>query len=292
MIEARHIEIGTVKKTLKYLTKNGVERKGERGGRGAADLAMRVLRAVYGYGVAVYDDVFIRNPVVVLSKTDGWFKLDRRESFISSDQIRPWFEAVNSLENVKTRVYMLLGLFTGARKNELAKLTWNAIDLVNGVGTFRDTKNGKILIVPFAGYVVNMLKDYQKSFYTGPEGFVFPSYGKTGRVRDLRSPLEKITEQSGVSFMIHDFRRSFLTYANVVGVPVWTQKRLVNHARPDDVTQGYVQHEIEALRHDVEAVAQYILEHAGLDGSPATMTTTHTGNVSSLAEQRLKKMAA
>jgi integrase len=277
MVETRHINIGKGKTQVNYSTKKGNDRKGERGGKGAADLAMRVLRAVYSYGIVAYDDVFYKNPVCILSKTDGWYKLDRRESYISTEQLQPWFEGLNALEATGTRTLLVLGMFTGARKNELARLKWSDLDLDNGVGTFRETKNGKTLIVPIAEYAVNILKEHQESFYTGPDGYVFPSYGLTGHIRDPRRALEKITERSGIKFTLHDFRRTFLTFCNAVGVPVWTQKRLVNHAKPDDVTQGYVQHEIEILRRDVETVAHYILSNAGIiDGC----------KVISLAERR------
>ena len=52
----------------------GGERKGQRGGKGAADLAMRVLRAVYSYGIAVYDDVLADKPI---------YEEDRRQSFLA-----------------------------------------------------------------------------------------------------------------------------------------------------------------------------------------------------------------
>ena len=264
MVETRHISIGKDKVQLEYTTKKGGARRGQRGGKGAADLAMRVLRAIYSYGIVVYDDVFYKNPVGILSKTDGWYKLDRRESYISTEQLKPWFDALNSLEATGTRTMLALGMFTGARKNELARLKWSDLDLEKGIGTFRETKNGKTLIVPIAQYALNLLRDHKENFFTEPEGYVFPSYGSTGHLRDPRRTLEKITEASGVKFMLHDFRRTFLTFCNAVGIPVWTQKRLVNHAKPDDVTQGYVQHEIEVLRQDVEAVAQYILANAGI----------------------------
>jgi len=44
----------------------------------------------------------------------------------------------------------------------------------------------------------------------------------------------------------------------------WTQKRLCNHARPQDVTQGYVVLELKSLQLTVERVATFILKHAGL----------------------------
>jgi hypothetical protein len=102
--------------------------------------------------------------------------------------------------------------------------------------------------------------------------------------------------------MMHDFRRGFLTYANAVEIPVWTQKRLVNHAQPTDVTHGYVQFEMPVLRQAVEAIAGYILTHACIevpptsDGQPAdddqaTPPEKSTDNVVNLDERRREKHA-
>ncbi len=286
MIETRHIEIGTVKTDQEYITPKGNARKGQRGGKGAADLAMRVLRAVFAYGVAVLEDTFTRNPVCVLSKTDGWFKLERRDTFIKSEQLKPWFEAVNSLDIEGTKTMLLLGMFTGARKGELASLQWGDIDLGEKTVLFRITKNGKMLLVPLAAHMVGVLTQYQSDFYTGPDGFVFPSHGPTGHLKDPRGTLAQVSELSGVNFMMHDFRRGFLTYATAVGIPSFTQKRLVNHALPTDVTQGYVQFELPVLRAAVELIAGYILTNAGL--SPAG--ADHS-NVISLDDARARKAA-
>ncbi|WP_136524647.1 tyrosine-type recombinase/integrase [Geomonas ferrireducens] len=291
MVEDRHIEIGKGKTAQKYTTKKGNERRGQRGGKGAADLAMRVLRAVLSYGVAVYDDVFLKNPVGILSKTDGWYKLDRRESYIATDQLKAWFEGLDKLDSPASRTVLILGLFTGARKNEILRLKWSDLDLETGIGTFRETKNGKTLVVPIAQYAVAALKEYQAQSYSGPDGYVFPSHGQTGHLRDPRKSLEKVTQESGVNFMLHDFRRSFLTFCNAIQIPAWTQKRLVNHAKPDDVTQGYVQHEIEFLRRDVESVAKFILDHAELVVSPLSTVAAPTAKVVRL-EQRRKSKAA
>jgi site-specific recombinase XerD len=271
MVETRHVDIGKEKKEVYYTTNKGNRRKGIRGGKGAADLAMRTLRAVLSYGTVLYEDVFIKNPVKILSKTGCWYNLGRKTSFISKAQLKPWFQGLEKIKNPKIRTVLIVGLFTGERKLEVMGLKWSDVDLDSGIGTFRKTKNNKILTVPIAQYAIDSLKKYKETSYSGPDGYVFASYGKTGHLRDIRESMNIVAEESGVDFMFNDFRRTFLTICNAVGVPIWTQKRLVNHANPErpyDVTEGYVQHEMDTLRYFVEAVAQYILTNAGL--SPAT----------------------
>ena len=299
-INARHIAIAS-KGAQTYTTKKGKERQGVRGGKGAADAAMRILRAAFNYGGVLHRDSITFNPVAVLSATGGWCKLERRKGFIATTQLKSWFEAVNGLEHEGIKVLLLMSLFTGARKQEIASLTWNDVDLEANTVTFRDTKNGKVLLVPLAGYMADVLTRYQADHYTGPDGFVFPSFGKSGHLKDPRKAMKKVAEQTGVTTMIHDNRRTFLSYANAVGVPSFTQKRLVNHALPGsgDVTAGYVQFELPGLRAAVELIAKYILDNAGITVTPdadvnikdTEVSHQEPSNVISFDEHRAKKAA-
>jgi hypothetical protein len=87
---------------------------------------------------------------------------------------------------------------------------------------------------------------------------------KSGHIEDLRGQYQKIINKSGVQFTPHDLRRSFESYAEILKMPVFTKKRLANHALPRDVTEGYVQFPLEYLRAMVEEVADFILTRAGI----------------------------
>lgn len=69
--------------------------------------------------------------------------------------------------------------------------------------------------------------------------FVFPGEGKTGKIVEPKRQIARVIEASGISFMIHDLRRSFASYASMI-VPAYTLKKLMNHKDGSDVTMGYV----------------------------------------------------
>jgi len=70
--------------------------------------------------------------------------------------------------------------------------------------------------------------------------------------------------RSGVEFMIHDLRRSFITYAESLDFGGYTIKALVNHSLGNsrDVTEGYMQLSVERLRKPMQEITRYVLAKA------------------------------
>lgn len=227
-----------------------------------ANGTMKALRAIFNYAMDAHEDAFLKNPVRKLSSLQAWYQIDRRENFIQAEDVNAWFSSVLIMENQTTRMLMLFLLFSGARRGEAVSLKWCNFNFKNNSVTIRETKNSKPLNVPVAKYVMDELERYKENFYTGEDGFVFTSYGKTGHLVDVRRALRKVAEDSGVKISLHDLRRGALTYFKNIGVDVFTRKRLVNHAIADDITEGYTIHTIESLRADVEKLANYILRLA------------------------------
>jgi integrase len=235
---------------------------------GQADNAMRILRALCNYTIDIYDDVEIitRNPVRKLSTRDAWYRLERRTGFIMPDDLPAWFDAVQDLDGLSAN-YLLLQLFTGARsRSEVAPLTWRAFNFAEGTAYFRTTKSGKPLLVPVAGWMMARLQWQKAEMQGGPDDFVFPSFREsaTGHTYGYRKQYASVADKSGVTFSPHDLRRTFLSYCEILRVPVFTQKRLCNHALPKDVTQGYIQYSMEELRKVVEEVAWFVVVAAGV----------------------------
>lgn len=300
MIEERHLAISE-RRTV--TVKPGEKIRGgntrTRGGKGTADATMRVLRAVLNRGVKK-DEIgaLLSNPVDALA--GEWFNLGRRTSSVTTDQLKAWFAGLEAIDNPAIKLMVQISIFTGARKNEVASLKWSDVNLDGEPPTaiFRETKNGTELLIPLAAYVVKLIQDYKAAAFTGPDGFLFPSFGKTGHIRDPRKQIKKAVDAGGVQFMPHDSRRTFLSFCNheELSIPKWTQKRLCNHALPQDVTEGYVQHELKSLQATVERIAAFIRKHAGIVDTPPETTaeagTAAPEKVVSLDQSRRKRRAA
>ena len=225
-----------------------------------ANLAMRYLRAVFNFAIAHYTDregqPFIAdNPVKRLSQTRSWYRVERRETVINPHQLAPWFAAVLSLSNTVARDYFLTIILTGLRRTEAMNLSWPDVDLARRTLTVRDTKNHRAHTLPLSDHLLGIFTA-RKAEATGE--YVFQS--SKGRMQNLRYAQEAVTQASGVSFTIHDLRRTFATIANSLDIPAYTVKMLLNHKIGADVTAGYIIADVERLRAPMQKITDYIIQ--------------------------------
>src|SRR5216110_743226 len=80
----------------------------------------------------------------------------------------------------------------------------------------------------------------------------------------------QLVAKSGVPFSPHDLRRTFASIVSRLGdhLSYYTTKRLLNH-RTSDVTQGYIQFDLEQLRSAMQAVEDFVLKHIGNSEQPS-----------------------
>jgi integrase len=89
----------------------------------------------------------------------------------------------------------------------------------------------------------------------GQTEWVFPGTGRNGHVVETKSFVRRVAKNSGVPFMLHDLRRTFITIAESLDIPAYTLKSLLNHRTDSDVTGGYIVIGAERLRDPVERIA-------------------------------------
>lgn len=114
----------------------------------------------------------------------------------------------------------IFGLLTGARRDEMATLQWANVNIddhdpSNCWWRITDRKRGEDLQMPLSSQAVALLKSRPRfKLADGTESpWVFPSWGKSGRIQDARAPLQVIGEIAGKHLSLHDLRRSFTNYA-------------------------------------------------------------------------------
>ena len=102
--------------------------------------------------------------------------------------------------------------------------------------------------------------------------WVFPSIlpGALGHIADLSHLYGRIGEAGGTRFWYHGLRNVFITAAERdLLLPHALTRRLVNHAPPNDVTEGYAADwTIEQLREPAQRIADRI--EALMDRTPST----------------------
>ena len=120
-------------KPITAITKDDVSKchstLGKEHGEAYANLAMRILRALFNFAAGQYEDsqgrsLILENPVKRLSQTRAWYRVERRQTFIKAHDLAQWCNEVQKLNNETLRDYLLLILLTGLRRQEAATLRW------------------------------------------------------------------------------------------------------------------------------------------------------------------------
>jgi integrase len=277
------------------ITKDMVSERHEHIGKTSkarANLAMRLLRALFNYASAQYEDkagqsLILVNPVKRLSQTKAWHNVERRRTYIKPNDLKPWFKAVLALGNTEKtgeyrektgrfaagggagnsraamiRDFLLFLLFTGFRRSEAETLTWDCIDFKARTLTIQDTKNREPHTLPMPPYLVALLR--RREADANASAFVFHGSGAKGHLVEPRKQMERVTLESGVPFQLHDLRRTFITIAESLDIPMYAIKRLANHKMSGDVTAGYIVTDVERLRAPMDKIANFILKSAGV----------------------------
>jgi len=102
------------------------------------------------------------------------------------------------------------------------------------------------------------------------ERFVFYADNDYGYIREPKKVIKKVIEKTGISFSLHDLRRTFTSIAESLSLgSSYTLKRLLNHKTDrNDVTAGYTILTAEELREPAQEIENKMLELAGIKEAP------------------------
>ena len=245
---ARHFA-GWRERPLDDITRRDVEalfiRLTEDSGWSPANRAVSLLRAIYRRPCVDHDG--LRNPVDLWLAGGGKYHRNRRRKISTPAEVLPcWKKGIE--EAVSTpcvRDAFWFGFFTGMRLREVLALRWRDVDLAALVFRIEKTKAGTPLELPVTRQLAAILERRLAESGTPSEDagdWVFPSAlpGTLGHIADLSKYYPRIGEAAGTRFWYHGLRNVFITVAERdLLLPHPLTKRLVNHAPPSDVTEGY-----------------------------------------------------
>ena len=242
-----------------------------------ANGAMRFLRSLLNFAMAQYEDstgrgLFSENPVLRLTRARSWFRTERRRTVLTARDLAPWVRAVSGLRSdtpdpfaETVGDYLMLLLLTGLRRQEAAQLLWTDIDFHQRTLTIRDPKNREPHTLPLSDHLEDLLARRSQQRRSA---YVFDGTGKKGYLIEPKRWIARVQTVSGVTFTLHDLRRTFATIAEGLEIPPYTLKRLLNHKMRQDVTAGYIVSDMERLRGPMQKITDYVLKVAGVRATP------------------------
>lgn len=125
------------------------------------------------------------------------FKEKSRDRFIKPSELPFFFEALNEEENKTACDYLLMSLYTGARKSNVLSMRWTDVDFQQSEWRIPETKNGEPLTIALSKEALDILKRRQRRTH---QKWVFPSDKTDGHLADPKKAWKRILTNATIKF--------------------------------------------------------------------------------------------
>ncbi len=177
------------------------------------------------------------------------YKEVSRERFVKPDELPRLWKALSAEPNPYVRVAFLMGLLTGARRNEVLAMRWTDVDLSQGLWVIPSTKAGRTHTIPLPRTVIDALIGLPKL-----EGNPFVFCGRWGRghLVNVAKPWRRIRQEAGLDdIRIHDLRRTLGSWLVAAGASLPLIGKVLNHSQAQ-TTQIYAKLQLDSVRAALE----------------------------------------
>lgn len=227
-----------------------------KGGEGAATRVVGLLSGIFSF--AVSEGIRSDNPVRGVRRyADG-----KSERTLDPKELAALGKALREVEaeggNPSAIAIILLLVFTGARRNEIAALRWSEVDFERDVirlspdrhKTGAITGRKEILLAPPARDVLERLPRTSE--------FVFPATSGTSHFQGIKRVWEKVRRRAGLhDVRLHDLRHSFASIGVSSGDSLPVIGALLGHSNAR-TTQRYAHVSNDPVRKAANRIARNI----------------------------------
>lgn len=188
-----------------------------------ANRVVEFLSSVFNKAIEL--ELISQNPAARIRK----FRLESRCRFLDSGEIARLFEALETLRYSTTRDFLLLCLFTGARRGNVMAMRWDQISIEQRIWTIPRTKNGLPQILPLTDEAMAVLARRKAANPDSP--WVFPSdRSKTGYLTKPEGAWGEVLRRAGLqNVRIHDLRRTLASWQALTGANLSVIAATLNH---------------------------------------------------------------
>ena len=228
-------------------------------------LALRLLKAFLRWADREPDLHGIADPTAAsgrkLQELAG--KPRAKRDYLQREQLSAWFQHVRDIPNPVISAYLQCLLLTGARREELASLTWDDVNFRWRGLTIGD-KVEEERAVPLTPYVAHLLQGLPRRNH-----WVFSSTAsESGRLEEPAVAHRQACAAAGVYVTLHGLRRSFRSLTEWLEVPVGVVAQIQGHKPSATVERHYAIRPLDLLRVHHDRIEAWILEQAGIEFDP------------------------
>jgi integrase len=228
---------------------------GKQNGHYLANRVVSLLRAVINRAIRDHE-MDLPNPANAIT----FYREEKRARRLMAEELPAFFKAVEEEPNRDIRDFVMVSLFTGARKSNVLAMRWSDISLERGLWVIpaAQSKTSKALDVVLGSFVIELL---QARRGLSESDFVFP--GRFGRSNDhMMDPKfgwDRICKRAGLENLhLHDLRRSLASFQIDTGSPLEVIQKTLGH-ESKVTTEIYARLALEPVRESVERAAEEML---------------------------------
>lgn len=184
----------------------------------------------------------------------------KRFDVLQRAHLPSWFAAVRSLNPIIS-AYLQALLLTGARREEMASLTWQNVDFQWGSIWVKDKVHEEGRKIPLTPYLASLLAALPRR-----NQWVFSSpTAANGRIAEPRIPHNRSLSIAGLpSLTLHGLRRTFASLAEWVEMPRSIVAQIMGHAPSATAERHYINRPLELLAVWHGKYEAWILQEAGI----------------------------
>ena len=183
-----------------------------------------------------------------------------RDRFLQPEELSKFFEAVNQETNKTIKDFILISLYTGARRSNVVTMKWEDISMQFKIWRIPNTKNNDPVIVPLIDEAIQVLESRKGN----KSDYVFPGEGEMGHLIDPKKGWARVLERSGLKDLrLHDLRRTLGSWQAIMGSSTLIIGKSLGH-RSQKATEVYARLNIEPVRKSIQVAARAMIKSASM----------------------------
>lgn len=212
------------------------------------------------------------NPTVGVRR----FKEPKRERYLQQDEAGRFFATLADRGTAKdpgtpqdARDFILLGLFTGARRSNLMAMSWADIDLEAALWTIpgTETKTARAYHIPLVPPAVAVLQERAVRRVEGCP-WVFPANSTSGHLVSFQKQWDQFRQRAGLpDLRFHDLRHTLASWQASAGTSLAIIGKGLGHSSPN-TTSRYAHINVDPVRASMDRAAGDMLRAAGAAAAP------------------------
>ena len=188
------------------------------------------------------------------------FREQSRDRFLQPAELQRFFETLDAPETPPDfRDYLLLSIFTGARRSNIMAMRWTDIDFEQGIWKIPadESKNAEAMAIPLVQPAIDILlnrKDSTNSIFT-----FHSKTAKSGHMEEPKGAWKSLLKYAGLKDVrLHDLRRTLGSYQTITGASSTVVGKTLGH-KSHQATAVYARLNLDPVRESMETAVNAML---------------------------------